>query len=165
MGGDDTGPHPARGGPAPSLSPGWGGEQAEEELRGCETADGWMERSTCRATPGPKPAGRGQWRSRKGSGGGRGSGAGGALGNAVCHDPTCPAKPHSPFSSSQEHFPTSEHPEHLQPLLLPSSERQTGWSGADAERCHSGQTWAPSPTMPAALAKLFICSEPQFLHL
>lgn len=54
-----------------------------------------------------------------------GAGGGGALANAVCNNPTGPAKPHSP-SSSQEHFPTSEHPEHLEPQLLAGSERESG---------------------------------------
>lgn len=155
-------PHPAQEA-LPQASPRGG---AESRPRKSETADGWMERSTRRATPGPKPEGRGQWRSMTGSGGGEGGwgGPGGALANAVCNNPTGPAKPHSPSSSSQEHFPTSEHPEHLEPQLLAGSERESGQepvlSAATRGRpgLHPLRFLRPWPSyLPALSLSFFIC--------
>lgn len=104
-------PHPAQEA-LPQASPRGG---AESRPRKSETADGWVERSTRRATPGPKPEGRGQWRSMTGSGGGE-RGVGGAGGE---HWPMqCATTP--PARLNPTHLLL-----HLKSIFLPLSTQNT----------------------------------------
>lgn len=83
----------------PTASP-WGGADTMpraglQSLRGCETADGWMERSTPGASRAPSHVGKGQQMSSVGPRGGHNEGrVGRALGNVACIAPAGGAQPH-----------------------------------------------------------------------